>query len=144
LLTLTQALVDGSSALGPRVGRNDCLAVLPCDELEVHYRDRIRSLSRRWYSHSQTPITLGITPFARDMKNRACVLCIVVSRRGVETVADATHPYLIQGTVILPPLPRSLTCSKMKEADGTAATSRPGYQGKGSRVGRKTIDASGG
>jgi hypothetical protein len=33
LLTLTQALVDGSSAWGPRVGRIDCLT-LPCNELE--------------------------------------------------------------------------------------------------------------
>ena len=51
-------------------------------------------------------------------------------------------PYLIQGTVILPPLPRSLTCSKMREADGTAATSKPGYQGK--RKAKARVSASDG
>lgn len=71
-------------------------------------------------------------------------VAVASSRPKVETVSNATHPYLIQGTVMPPPLPRSLTCSKRREADGTAATSRPGYQGKGSRVGRKTTDASGG
>jgi hypothetical protein len=83
------------------------------------------------FSLHQAPITLAYSTFGSTGYSSS----LMTRKTACLRVRANSH-------TVLPPLPRSLTCSKMREADGTAAASRPGYQGK--REAKARVSASDG